>query len=210
MSNSPYGLSGPDILAQAFSTLLVAGFQALLVDLPVQARAEIADDSEGSGGSHTGYIGYTQAAIIAGYGDNRFAVAHGTKCGQYPGNFYRNDIAAVPLRGLGADELPVPARLGGALTENEYFRHSLVVACKDGSIRCPRKGTFALRVDAMITPNLADFRVTNTVPDPAHIDPDTMRPRIAAGATYRPDTIAFLASVIHTILMTPIGSGAGV
>lgn len=210
MNLSPYGISGSDALAQAFSTLLAACFQVRLAKLPVRAQAEIAEDSNGSGGCKTGYIGYAHAALVLGHGHARFALANGMKCGQYPGDFYRCDIAAAPLRGFGPDELPSPAHLGGALTDNEYFRHSLVVACKDGSIRCPRKGTFALRADVMITANLAGFRVTDAVPDPAHIDPVTMQPRTASGVTYRPDVTAFLASAIHTILMHPIGSGASV
>lgn len=208
MPPNPRGLFGVDILTQAFSTLLVAGFQARLVGLPVLARAEIADDSEGSGGSHTGYMGYAQATIVAGYEGARYVLACGRKSGQYPGEFYRADIAAVPLRDFSPDDAISPAHLGGALTHNEYFKHSLIVACKDGSLRCPREGTFALRANAMITAHLADFRVTDAVPDRKHIDPTTMQPRIAVGVTYHPDTIAFLASAIHTILMHPIDFGA--
>lgn len=191
-------LSARAVLEQAFA-LLLARFRTTAVDLLARAQAIIADETFVPHEQKVGYIGYDRAALATLPDGTRWVIGNGRKCGQYPGRFYDSDIAARLLYWM--DGQPIePGHLGQALAENEYFFHSPIVACIDGSFGVAQDSPFTQLTSTEILPHLGRFVTAPAVLDPKLVCAATMRPRIAKPATYAPDIAPFLADTIVRIM----------
>ncbi len=200
MPNASGNLSVREVLEQAFA-LLLEHFSVTAVDLPCRAQAEIADDSFVPHEPAFGFIGYDRAALVCLVDGTRWALSNGRKCGQYPGDEYDSDIAAVILTGFSEDDTIEPAHLGYALASNDHFFHSAIVACRDGGFGVANDSVFHQATSALVLPRTPGFVATPAITDTRRvIDPGTMRVRVAQPATYRPDIVPFLADMITLII----------
>jgi hypothetical protein len=174
------------------------------IELPERATAEIADDSDWHR-NRTGYMCY-ETAVLVELG-NRWAVALGKKCGDYPGDSYNCDLMAVKVSGKGKELVAeIDRRIGGS----SYFRNSLVCGMRDGSLAVMENSRFK---EAMLT--RLNERIGECIAKEPEYDPSiryldlTLAPVCKSTAKYKPGFASYIAESIEDVLREESGKVGG-
>jgi len=187
-------LSARELLEGVYNTFKKNGRE---IELPSEAMAEIANDSDW----HRIRIGYTayKSAIVLKIGDQEWAVAFGTKCGNYPADPYNCDIAAVKIPENISSEEELAEEIRDALEENKYFRYSLIFAMADGQLYLNRSGVFSKEVFKLLDSRIQKYIAQDLEVDSQYFTTD-LRPVVKQAVRYKREFVNVLYTIFRAII----------
>jgi len=187
-------LSARELLEGVYNTFKKNGRE---IELPSEAMAEIANDSDW----HRIRIGYTayKSAIVLKIGDQEWAVAFGTKCGNYPADPYNCDIAAVKIPENISSEEELAEEIRDALEENKYFRYSLIFAMADGQLYLNRSGVFSKEVFKLLDSRIQKYIAQDLEVDSQYFTTD-FRPVVKQAVRYKREFVNVLYTIFRAII----------
>jgi len=191
------GLSARQLLEGVYNSLKDK-LNGREIKLPSKAMAVIADDSDW----HRIRIGYTsyESAVLLKVGNKEWAVAFGTKGGDYPADPYNCDIAAVQFSGSGKSDEQVAVEVHDALEGNSCFRNSLIYAMADGQLAINKKEPFGQKVLELLRPKVQEFTAQDLEIDSRFFIMDPRRPVVKSAVQYKPEFVVFLYEILRTVL----------
>ena len=192
------GISARELLLETFNDLQDK-LKGKKIDLPRQARALIADDSDWHR-IRRGFTGYESAVVLEpNEAKMSWVIAFGTKCGSYPADPYNCDIAAVSISTRDTPEEQLAADIYASLRRNTRFRNSLIYAMADGEIAISKRSPFIKDVLDFLQPRIEEFIAQNLEVDPELFTTD-FRPVVKSAIRYKREFVPFLSETFQAIL----------
>jgi len=177
--------------------LLSATHAPKQIAFDTKVLSEIADDSDYHR-TKKGYMGYRTAGIFR-FGNKRWAIARGEKCGAYPAEPFDSDLIALEVTVRGSRK--IPQTLAAQIQYGRYFANTILFAMADGKLFIPEEGRFTRRMNEVI-PKLNRFEAQPAEYDRSCIALSTLRHPATKCAQYRSDCHLFLAEAIEDILQS--------
>lgn len=188
-------LTAKELLQEVFDTLQKK-LKGVEVVFPSRALAVIGNDSD----HHRTRIGYTRylSATLVTVKGKAWAIAFGTKYGDYPADSYNCDIAAVEVPDGLESDLQVEEAVHEALTRNSYFRSSLIIAMRNGGLGAAEGKRFG-GLATTLRQKLQEFIAQERETDPNHCTTD-WRPVVTRNVLYKREFVDFLAETFQAAL----------
>ena len=181
-----------DVVVKAYQAF-IARHGAKEIIFPKLVESEIADDSDYDQ-THIGCMGYHTVALLCLDG-KPWAMGFGEKCGDYPGGQYTCDLIALESQVME----PSVDELIEQVSQSTYFRNSLLVGLRDGTVRTREQSIFGHKIVENLgdaTPYVAQFAGYDTS---LHV-PRIKGPAITKVMLYKPAIVDALADAIEKTL----------
>lgn len=166
--------------------------------------SEIANDSDWHR-AKIGYMCYSGASLFS-LGERTWAIALGTKGGDYPGDMYVGDIIALDLILNGKSEDDIKKELSERISSESYFMNTLFVGARDGNLGAREERSqgiptrFGKRMVHVVSPRIKEFVLQTPEYDHNLILASTLQHPTTKVMLYKPETPDFLANCIEQVL----------